>query len=340
MEDIKNIGYIYKITNLINGKCYIGQTSRTIEERFKQHLKDSKKEERINYPLYRAFNKYGLNNFEIIEIEKCEIEKLNEREVYWIDYYNSFYDGYNQTLGGEGSSTLNLDEKEVIKKYEELRTLSKVANFYKCSSDSIKIILDKNNFVITSSFHHTKNNAKTILQYSMNGTLLNIFQSYIEVGDWLLENKLSNASNGEQAGFYLFTKLKLEEYEFKGYIWKFEKDFSEEYKKEFKEKFKIKKKNEGKNFCPICGKLKDKKYLNCTSCSKDKKKNIAQENREEKYNISRNILKEKIRVCSFLQIGKEYGVSDNTIRKWCKAYNLPFKTSEIKSYSDEEWEKL
>ena len=48
MEEIKNIGYIYKITNLINGKCYIGQTSRTIEERFKQHLKDSKKEERIS----------------------------------------------------------------------------------------------------------------------------------------------------------------------------------------------------------------------------------------------------------------------------------------------------
>lgn len=55
---------------------------------------------------------------------------------------------------------------------------------------------------------------------------------------------------------------------------------------------------------------------------------------------SREELKELIRTSSFLQIGRIYNVSDNAIRKWCKAANLPSKATEIKQYSDEEWEKI
>ena len=57
-------------------------------------------------------------------------------------------------------------------------------------------------------------------------------------------------------------------------------------------------------------------------------------------NISREFLKQEIRNKSFVQIGKEQGVSDNAIRKWCKSYNLPSKSSEIKKYSDEEWNNI
>ena len=53
--------------------------------------------------------------------------------------------------------------------------------------------------------------------------------------------------------------------------------------------------------------------------------------------VSRNILKDKIRKQSFVSIAKEYGVSDNTIRKWCIKYQLPSKKNVIKNYSDEEW---
>lgn len=56
--------------------------------------------------------------------------------------------------------------------------------------------------------------------------------------------------------------------------------------------------------------------------------------------ISREELKQMIRTMSFLAIGKELGVSDNAIRKWCKKYNLPYKKKDIKSYSDEEWGQL
>lgn len=55
---------------------------------------------------------------------------------------------------------------------------------------------------------------------------------------------------------------------------------------------------------------------------------------------TREELKRQIRSMSFLKIAKEYGVSDNAIRKWCKKYNLPFRTKDIKSISDDDWIKI
>lgn len=88
---------IYKIENLINGHCYIGQ-SINIELRWKRH-KDLI--QTSDYPLYAAIRKYGIENFSFEIVQECELSQLDELEVYWIKYYNSYYDGYNQTLGGD-----------------------------------------------------------------------------------------------------------------------------------------------------------------------------------------------------------------------------------------------
>ena len=80
------MGYIYKITNKVNGKIYIGKTIKTIEERFKRHIYDSR---RNNSYFYNAIKKYGIENFIIEEIENVDNSKLNEREKYWISFYNS-----------------------------------------------------------------------------------------------------------------------------------------------------------------------------------------------------------------------------------------------------------
>ena len=61
------MGYVYCITNLINGKQYVGKTTSTIEERFKEHCRDSRKERCSKRPLYDAMNKYGVENFKIEE---------------------------------------------------------------------------------------------------------------------------------------------------------------------------------------------------------------------------------------------------------------------------------
>ena len=74
------MGYIYCITNLINNKRYIGKTTNSIEERFKEHCSDFQKERCSKRPLYDAMNKYGIENFKIEEIEYIEDDsKLSER---------------------------------------------------------------------------------------------------------------------------------------------------------------------------------------------------------------------------------------------------------------------
>ena len=75
-------GIIYKISNDINNKIYIGKTLETIEKRFAQHLKDAKKRKTEKRLLYNAINKYGANHFKIEKIEECSIEQLSEREQY------------------------------------------------------------------------------------------------------------------------------------------------------------------------------------------------------------------------------------------------------------------
>ena len=93
------MSYIYKITNTINGKIYIGKTNRTVEERFKEHCRKSERERSEQRPLYNAMNKYGIKNFIIEQIEECPYDIASEREKYWIEYYGSFKYGYNATLG-------------------------------------------------------------------------------------------------------------------------------------------------------------------------------------------------------------------------------------------------
>lgn len=93
-------------------------------------------------------------------------------------------------------------------------------------------------------------------------------------------------------------------------------------------------KNEARktDICTICGKTITKGSTYCQDCYRVQSRVVDRPDREK--------LKELIRSTSFSQIGKMYGVSDNAIRKWCDAYSLPRKSSDIKSYSDEEWNNV
>ena len=109
---------IYKITNKINGKCYIGQ-SNDIHRRWKQELAPNAK---LNPHLARAFEKYGIDNFEFEIIEECQREQLNEREQFYIEIYHSIDPklGYNKTEGGDGNLgrhfIMSEEQKEKIRK--------------------------------------------------------------------------------------------------------------------------------------------------------------------------------------------------------------------------------
>ena len=100
---MKKIQGIYKIRNCINGKIYVDQ-SIDIKNRFKQHKYICKKN-KYNHPLYNAFKKYGIDNFEFIIVEIVDdIFLLDLREQYWLNHYQSCdrdY-GYNIALGAKG----------------------------------------------------------------------------------------------------------------------------------------------------------------------------------------------------------------------------------------------
>lgn len=107
---------IYKITNSINSKVYVGQTVQSLEKRWTHHRWRSGTK---NHPLYAAIRKHGLDSFQISVIEELPtgtpIEFLNAREIYWIAFYQSLSPtGYNLTSGGDGKFFLAEEVKAKI----------------------------------------------------------------------------------------------------------------------------------------------------------------------------------------------------------------------------------
>lgn len=119
MHQNLNRSGIYKIKNKINGKIYIG-SSRNIRLRWKEHRSAFKRQRGTNQYFQRAYNKYGLNAFDFLVIEFCEVSTLIEREQYWLDFYKS-YDknlGYNANKTAESNRGLKHSEesREKIRK--------------------------------------------------------------------------------------------------------------------------------------------------------------------------------------------------------------------------------
>lgn len=120
---------IYKITNKINQKSYIGK-AKNIEKRWKDHTYKSRWKRYPNKSLYKAFKKYGLENFNFKVIEECSEEKLNERERYWISYYNTKKEGYNETDGGDGGKTYSVKEQHGLLSKNDIEYIRK--RYAKC----------------------------------------------------------------------------------------------------------------------------------------------------------------------------------------------------------------
>ena len=98
------MGLIYIIKNNCNNKVYVGQTSTSMEHRWKDHIKSAKGNFEPSMILYKAMRKYGIENFyvELVEDSITGTDALNDREKYWIEQYDSLLpNGYNVREGGE-----------------------------------------------------------------------------------------------------------------------------------------------------------------------------------------------------------------------------------------------
>ena len=183
------MSYVYKITNDINGKMYIGQTNRTLAERFSEHLNEVKMSRSIGRPLYDAMRKYGVNHFHIEQIEETNVPK--ERETYWIEYYGTFKNGYNATFGGDGKRYIDYDL--VIETYKKVGNMIETANKLGICVDSVSDILDiKNEDRRSITDIMTDKYGKMVSMFDLNGVYLKTFATAYDAGRYLIQNKLTN----------------------------------------------------------------------------------------------------------------------------------------------------
>lgn len=143
---------IYKITNLINQKSYIGQ-SIDIENRLKNHKKhaftSNTKDKEYNKPLYCAIRKYGVDNFSYEILEECTIVELNNKEIFYIELYDTYNKGYNCNRGGNQRCEENFHSNHKLEK-EDVYQIREYYNQHCNKSDVYELYKDR---IGVSGFH-------------------------------------------------------------------------------------------------------------------------------------------------------------------------------------------
>jgi group I intron endonuclease len=207
---------VYKITNAVNGKVYIGITKCNLSKRWAEHKCKSKS---LCSHLYLSIKKYGINSFKIETIFEAISEKeLYEKEIEFISFYKSNNPsfGYNNSIGGEKSSfgkKLSQEQKDKISQYQKNRKRSA----HKEETKKIMSALAKGRDMkkaIESSVKARKGkpskNKVPVHQYTLNGIFVKKFNSYTEAAKEI---------NGTTSAFTLLKTGRLKTY--KSFLWKF-----------------------------------------------------------------------------------------------------------------------
>ena len=204
---------IYKITNNITNKNYIGETTRTLSARWQQHKIRAKDDNNRTY-LYLSMRKYGIENFSIEVIEECDDLERFERETHYIKSLNTLApNGYNLILSQKGITTLYDDT--IIELWNSGLTLTEIGKQLSHDPKTIGRILEnhgitKNEFQKRKGEFIGKNSSKAVVQYSMTGEYLGEWESATAAGlaTGLNRNSISKCCNGS-----LLT--------YKNYIWQY-----------------------------------------------------------------------------------------------------------------------
>lgn len=185
------MAFIYKITNLQNNKVYIGQTSTSLERRFRQH-QIAAFTLQLKRPLYNAMRKYGIENFKIDLLEEVAPTEVSAREQFYIKLYESFAPlgkGYNATRGGEGN--ILLDYEYIYQLWHEGKSIAEISLIIGANRYGIRGVLkalpDYNEFesrVRGNNYQHSLR-LKAIYQYSPEGNYITSYKSVSEAADSL-----------------------------------------------------------------------------------------------------------------------------------------------------------
>lgn len=209
------MGFIYKITNTVNNKIYIGQTARTLNIRWKEHKIESVSS---NRPLYKAMRKYGIDNFHIEILEEISNALLNERETYWIKKLQSYNRniGYNCNIGGNGSTIY--DHQLIIDLYNQYQNCHEVCRIVGCSLNTLYSILEANNIHILSCGEVThKTYGKRVVQLDKKTN------EYIATYDSLQDAARAVGRDNSGSASHISEVCKGKRHSAFGYNWRYDK---------------------------------------------------------------------------------------------------------------------
>lgn len=216
MEQYLNTGYIYKITNLVNNKIYIGKTEREVESRWNEHKSKARKNQK-SY-LYNAIRKYGEQNFIIETIEKVDVNSLSDREKYWIEFFksNNKEIGYNLTKGGDGNLLYNYN---LIRQYwDDGKTIKEIKELMGCDPSVIQNALY--NYKDYNTHNALSRSAQKfgVNQYDLNGNFIQHFDSISDANKYLMSIGKKNSETS------ICNCCKNKQSQSNGYIWTYDTD--------------------------------------------------------------------------------------------------------------------
>ena len=345
----QRMGKIYRISNNINDKIYVGQTTQPIRIRFAQHILEAMHNRR-NSKLYKAMRELGVEHFYIEELEDCNNAELNNRETYYISKYNSYKDGYNSTSGGSGGSKAieNIEVREFMDMYYNGIPVVEIAAKFNISTKTvhvIKMILGMEN---THGKFGEKSSAKlagkprTVIKYDSEFNAVRRYDTIKEAVDEL---------NGKNSHYYYIRESCLRGNIAYGFRWQYLDELlgevagTEVYfntifdKNEYMSNGgKLHRLNNGlykvdgidytkyvgesaRQVCPTCGTRLNKNNI-CDKCRIDNTKQIKRSDDEIKIARINELLDSGK---NLTQIGNEFGVSANAIKTYCERHGIDYK---------------
>lgn len=213
------MGYIYGLKNKLNNKYYIGQTKRTPEIRLDEHIKEKNRDRAKDRKLYIAINEFGIHNFELITIEECNDLSLNEKEKYYIELYDSKYNGYNETFGGKGKPFVDeIIEMEIINIYTNNKiSIKEMSDKFGLCTDTIRYVLKRNGIEIKRYYNvidfkikmiDVKNNIKIFNNFDMCiGWLMN--NNELKISTQRIKEGILRVINGKRNSYLKYNFIKI-----------------------------------------------------------------------------------------------------------------------------------